>query len=744
MFQIDSDKTIYITRGDVAYFGVRAVFEGQFYTFRTGDIVRIKVCTKKDNSNVAFQKDFPVLQDTERVEILLTEKETRIGDVISKPVDYWYEIELNPYTNPQTIIGYDDDGAKIFKLFPEGKDLNNSEISEEDIPVIDSELSMTSDRPVENRVVTQALMTLEGEMKSITGNISKEMSLMESDLRKDMNDVTTEVERIAKVVSNINYEFEAEPTMTVLPLHNEAKDYMTCSEVKVLSNGINGVIDINNLLWTTSSQGVWRTLVELPEELSPLANNEEGVDDNLMLYFDDDDAEIQIGLMGNEVRVRVANATWAKQTNINCQLLYALRKTVVNEAADIRLGVNGTQYATAGEAVREQFKLRTNERPTASLILGYTNGENYVEFDSTKKTVTFPHDTVVIVNNNDGKSFKIIDNSRNNKVASWSSLSTSAICIYYNLSNEKLECKAYNFIPTADYVLLGSFRTYNGAVSINAPYKWDGKLYNMDVADTTSATSPETTLVKSVNHRGYGTAPENTLSAYKLSAEKGFKYVEADIEFTSDNIPVLLHDSTVDRTSNGSGYINNMTLAEVRALDFGSWKSSAYAGEKIPTFDEFICLCKNLGLHPYIELKASPTENQVRELVTKVRSYGMIRECTWISFNAQPLEYVRNADSKARLGFLSDYFTKTALNTALALRNNENEVFMDVKYTNILYGTQSAGYAYYDAIEYEMPVEVYTINSDSTLVSTMEQYPYITGVTSDTVHAGRTLYSKFK
>ena len=58
-----------------------------------------------------------------QVEIFLHGAETKFGEVINKPVDYWYEVELNPETKPQTIIGYDEDGAKVFKLFPEGRDV---------------------------------------------------------------------------------------------------------------------------------------------------------------------------------------------------------------------------------------------------------------------------------------------------------------------------------------------------------------------------------------------------------------------------------------------------------------------------------------------------------------------------------------------------------------------------------------------------------------------------------------------
>lgn len=161
MFEIDDDMTIYITRGDVAFFSVTAGnSNGIGYKFQPGDVVRMKVYAKKDASNVAFQKDFPVLEETDVVEILLTEKETKIGDIISKPVDYWYEVELNPYSNPQTIIGYDDDGPKIFKLFPEGRDLGSG-TTPEDVPVVDTELSLTSNRPVENQAITRALFGLQ-------------------------------------------------------------------------------------------------------------------------------------------------------------------------------------------------------------------------------------------------------------------------------------------------------------------------------------------------------------------------------------------------------------------------------------------------------------------------------------------------------------------------------------------------------------------------------------------------------
>ena len=84
----------------------------------------MKVFTKKNCNDVVLQKIITVEEPCTAIDIVLTSEDTKIGDIINKPVDYWYEIELNPDTNPQTILAYDDDGAKIFTLYPEGGDVS--------------------------------------------------------------------------------------------------------------------------------------------------------------------------------------------------------------------------------------------------------------------------------------------------------------------------------------------------------------------------------------------------------------------------------------------------------------------------------------------------------------------------------------------------------------------------------------------------------------------------------------------
>lgn len=160
MVFVAEDKSISITRGDAVWFSVSADVDGERYTFKPGDVVRIKVFEKKNAEKVVLQKDFPITYEQEDVAIYLSSKDTKIGDVISKATDYWYEIELNPFTDPQTIVGYDEDGAKIFKLFPEGKDLIEEEPTEEEIPVVDAELDMTSTRPVQNQAIAREITKL--------------------------------------------------------------------------------------------------------------------------------------------------------------------------------------------------------------------------------------------------------------------------------------------------------------------------------------------------------------------------------------------------------------------------------------------------------------------------------------------------------------------------------------------------------------------------------------------------------
>lgn len=265
--------------------------------------------------------------------------------------------------------------------------------------------------------------------------------------------------------------------------------------------------------------------------------------------------------------------------------------------------------------------------------------------------------------------------------------------------------------------------------------------------------------VKGVIHRGFnysttgsGTAvvnnsdgaPENTLPAYKLAAQKGFKYVETDVAFTSDNVAVLLHDLSINRTSNGTGNINALTLSQVRQYDFSyilGVHITGFGNVPIPTFEEFIHLCRDLSVHPYIELKASGgyTQSQIQSVVDLVRYAGMRGKVTYISFDASYLGYVKNYDAYARLGYLretessSSYkLDASAITTAQGLMTGTNEVFMDTKtYTSAaVQMCRNAG----------IKMETWGICLNDTKPEIIALDPYISGVTSNKYDAGRVLF----
>ena len=293
-----------------------------------------------------------------------------------------------------------------------------------------------------------------------------------------------------------------------------------------------------------------------------------------------------------------------------------------------------------------------------------------------------------------------------------------------------------------------TFRTHGNCVSVikSPQYTSILAIEINDIDDRLSAVENETqmsaTSVRSVNHRGYNTvAPENTLPAYKLSRKMGFDAAETDVAFTSDGVAVLLHDGTINRTArNADGTeissaidIGTITYEQALQYDFGIWKGAEYAETRIPTFEQFIVLCKRIGLSAYVELKPTgTTEARVHGLIDTVRKCGMSEHVTWVSFYSNLLTFVKNYDSTARIGFITESVNSETIQTAEGLKTEENEVFINSDvYTSAVVETCSAA---------NIPLEVWTINSQTTMENLD---PYITGATSDSLIFGRVLYNKY-
>jgi glycerophosphoryl diester phosphodiesterase len=120
-------------------------------------------------------------------------------------------------------------------------------------------------------------------------------------------------------------------------------------------------------------------------------------------------------------------------------------------------------------------------------------------------------------------------------------------------------------------------------------------------------------------HRGAGIlAPENTLAALRIGFERGFRAVEFDAMAPRDDVPVLIHDDTLDRTAGTSGEVTARTAEELAQLDVGRWHSPAFAGEPVPRLSEALAYCRARSIWPNVEIKPAPgQEARTGELVAR-------------------------------------------------------------------------------------------------------------------------------
>ena len=143
-----------------------------------------------------------------------------------------------------------------------------------------------------------------------------------------------------------------------------------------------------------------------------------------------------------------------------------------------------------------------------------------------------------------------------------------------------------------------------------------------------------------IAHRGASSyAPENTLAAFDLALHMGVQQIELDVHFSSDEHIVVIHDDTVDRTTNGSGAVAGKTLAELRALDAGSWFEAKFAGARVPTFGEVLERYKGRA-HIHTEIKGRAGQ-LAQHTVDLIREHGMGNQVTITSFQKVRLEEVR-------------------------------------------------------------------------------------------------------
>ncbi|GIP27683.1 glycerophosphoryl diester phosphodiesterase [Paenibacillus sp. J23TS9] len=160
-----------------------------------------------------------------------------------------------------------------------------------------------------------------------------------------------------------------------------------------------------------------------------------------------------------------------------------------------------------------------------------------------------------------------------------------------------------------------------------------------------------------VAHRGFsGKAPENTMAAFRMAiAEPFVQWMEIDTQLTADGIPVVIHDFSLDRTTNGSGKVKDHTWQQIHRLDAGSWKSRDFLGERVPSLEEVLRLsCGRVRLN--IELKTSGNmyPGLEKAVIDRVVSYHMEQDVVLTSFDSGALIKVKEINPDIKTGLIID------------------------------------------------------------------------------------------
>jgi len=171
-----------------------------------------------------------------------------------------------------------------------------------------------------------------------------------------------------------------------------------------------------------------------------------------------------------------------------------------------------------------------------------------------------------------------------------------------------------------------------------------------------------------IAHRGAsGYAPENTFAAFRRAIAMGVGFIETDLQLSRDARFVAIHDSTVNRTTNGQGAVHELTLADLRKLDAGSWFGSEFAGERIPTLEEILEFARKHDVVFYLEMKPSGSWGGEHALISALRESGEIARTVVISFDPAILLNVRKIEPTLMTGLLYEGQISDPLHSAIEI-----------------------------------------------------------------------------
>ena len=189
--------------------------------------------------------------------------------------------------------------------------------------------------------------------------------------------------------------------------------------------------------------------------------------------------------------------------------------------------------------------------------------------------------------------------------------------------------------------------------------------------------------IEIIGHRGFAArAPENTLVSIEAALAAGVRAVEFDVRVASCGTPVVIHDETLDRATDGEGPVSRRTIEQLRMLDAGAWFDPGFAGERIPTLTEALDHVAGRAHHIYPELKGIREPSDVDRMVRIVHDREMSDRTTFISIDWSLLERVRSQDATIRIGFI--VVTADLFDEALSLAAADPAAILDLNHEIVL------------------------------------------------------------
>ena len=215
-------------------------------------------------------------------------------------------------------------------------------------------------------------------------------------------------------------------------------------------------------------------------------------------------------------------------------------------------------------------------------------------------------------------------------------------------------------------------------------------------------------------HRGASKyAPENTMPAFELAYEMEADGIETDVQLTKDGVPILIHDETLERTTNGVGFVKDYEFHELQKLDAGAYFSSRYTGTRLISLEEFLEWVTDKPLYLNLELKNNKINYKGLEekVLQLIRAYKVEHRTIISSFNSESVKKMRELDANLDVAYLRSKKHEALTSYAKSLGASSLHIKHTLLNQQVLYSSEVMN----------MPIRVYTVNRSANILQCLRK-----------------------